>query len=187
MSTKLKLPSAELSKESHETLVPINAKYGFTPNVLALIGNNPNALKATLAFAGAFDNDAGGLNAEERHLLLISASDENGCNYCTAAHSTAGKMSGLEADVIKNVLAKRSTGNDKYDALVTLVRSIVSLRGWPDESAVKGFFQSGYGDTELLSVVHGVAYKTMTNYVNHLYGVTVDEMFAKTYESIVNT
>ena len=184
MTFKLPTSTEPLSEQANAILAPLQEKYGFTPNLLAQVGTNPNALGAILAYAGAFDNDAGGLSPEERHIVLIAASDENDCGYCRAAHSTAGKMSGLDDSTIKSILNGDDLGDARLDALVSLVRHVVAKRGWVDEDIVANFLNAGYEPKHLLAVIHGVAYKTFTNYVNHIFDVKVDVPFATTLESI---
>lgn len=184
MTFKLPTSTKPLSQEASTILAPLTEKYGFTPNILAQVGTNPNALGAVLAYAGAFDQDAGGLSPEERHIVLIAASDENDCVYCRAAHATAGNMSGLKSSTIKAILNSNELGDARLDALVALVRDIVAKRGWAEEITLKNFLEAGYGPEQLIAVIHGVAYKTFTNYVNHIFDVKVDEPFAATLDSI---
>jgi alkylhydroperoxidase family enzyme len=43
-------------------------------------------LKGYLALDGAYEK--GSFTPRERQIILLAASVENNCNYCTAAHST---------------------------------------------------------------------------------------------------
>jgi len=187
MTVKLPMATAPLSPKAETILKPLSEKYGFTPNLLRHVGSNPNALAAVLAYAGAFDDDSSGLTMAERHIVLIAVSDENDCQYCRSAHSTAGKMMGVNPDTIKKILKKEATKDKKIDALVALARNIVESRGWANPDIVTAFLSAGYKEEHILAVLHGVAYKAFTNYVNHMFDIPVDEPFATTLAEIVQS
>ena len=62
--------------------------------------------------------------------------------------------------------------------LVELVRSLVSTRGWPDQSLLERFYGFGYTHRHYLEIMLGVAMKTLSNYINHAADTPVNEAFA---------
>ena len=48
----------------------------------------------------------GKLPAKAREQLALAVAQENGCDYCLAAHSAIGKMVGLSADQIRDWSAR---------------------------------------------------------------------------------
>ena len=68
--------------------------------------------------------------------------------------------------------------DERLQLLVELVRSIVSTRGWPDQSLVERFYGLGYTHQHYLEIVLGVTMKTLSNYINHAADTPVNEAFA---------
>tara|TARA_B110000483_G_scaffold143323_1_gene171188 strand:+ start:1038 stop:1235 length:198 start_codon:yes stop_codon:yes gene_type:complete len=65
---------------------------------MGTLANAPAVLDGYVAIAGQFDKTS--FTPRERQLILLTASVENDCNYCTAAHSTIAKgMLKVDADV----------------------------------------------------------------------------------------
>ncbi len=76
-------------EKSRPLLEKIQRSFKFIPNLFGVFANSPVLLEGYLGLEGAFDK--GSLTAVERSIVLLAASVENSCTYCTAAHSTVLK------------------------------------------------------------------------------------------------
>ena len=56
--------------------------------------------------------------------------------------------------------------------------TVVDKRGWATEDDVQAFLAAGFGRQQVLEVILGVAFKTISNYTNHLVDTPLDEAFA---------
>jgi alkylhydroperoxidase family enzyme len=97
-------PSAP--EASKPILVNIKKDFGFIPNLMATFANSPTVLQGYLALDGVFDK--GTFTPVERQLILLAASVENDCNYCTDAHSTIASSTCMRRFSIWRSLARRS-------------------------------------------------------------------------------
>ncbi|HEY2153294.1 MAG TPA: hypothetical protein VGH34_20975 [Vicinamibacterales bacterium] len=160
---------------SKPVLERIKKDFGFIPNLMATFANSPAVLKGYLALDAEFEQTFG---AVERQLILLTASLENVCAYCTAAHATVLKsMLHVPADVVSAIRSNSSTGNMKYDALVALTREIVHERGYVRETTIAAFLAAGYRKEQVMDVLIGVALKTISNYLDHLSPAVIDPPF----------
>ena len=55
---------------------------------------------------------------------------------------------------------------------------VISQRGWLSEEDIGEFISAGYGQSQILEVVLGVAMKTISNYTDHIAGTELDAAFA---------
>lgn len=150
--------------------------YGFVPNLIANLANAPAAAVAYMAVAEAFDGSS--LSAREQQLVLLSASFQNRCHYCMAAHSVVGDMVGLPDHVIQAVRdGKEISGDPRLEALRAFTASVVENRGWVPEDEVDAFLDAGFDAGNALEVITGVTLKTLSNYMNHLAATPVDGQF----------
>ncbi len=157
-------------------LQEIQKGYGFIPNLMATFANSPAVLEGYLALDHAWGK--GTLTAQERQLILLTVSVENSCGYCTAAHSTVLKgMMKVDPAIVHAIRSKVSIGDAKKDALVAVVRELVSERGHISEVTQKKFFDQGYTPVQLMEVLVGLALKTISNYLDHLNPVEIDAGF----------
>lgn len=171
MSGLKALKKQEASEKSKFIFEGIEKTVGMLPNIYAVIGNSPNALATYLEFSENQKN--GSFNAKEREAVFLAVSEENGCNYCLAAHTAIAKMNGFSDE--ETISLRAGTYNDKKLSILTnLAKSIVVNRGRADKSLVNAFYEAGYDQQALVDLVALVIDKTFTNYIGRLTKPEID-------------
>jgi len=158
---------------SADLFAAIKAKLGKVPNAYAAIGNNsPVALEALLNFDAALAKTS--LGRKEIEVIKLATSEVNGCDYCLAAHTLAGKMAGLSPDAM--LAARRGTPSDdaRLDALSTFVRSVVGSRGTVAQAVVDAFREAGFSDAQVVDTLFAVSSITFTNLLNRVNDTVLD-------------
>ncbi len=155
-----------------------NKTLGFIPNLYAHLASSPAALQGYKQLGALLEQS--GLTKEEQQAVLLTASVENGCEYCVAAHSfLARNMAKVSGDKISALRDGQPTGDAKLNALVAFTQAVVLERGWVAGSQeLSNFFAAGYTTQHALDVILGVAMKTLSNYTNHLTSTPLDAAFA---------
>ncbi|WP_428380308.1 carboxymuconolactone decarboxylase family protein [Nevskia ramosa] len=170
------LPTAETAPEaSRATLVAIEKAWGFAPNLMRTFANSPAVVQGAWGLLGAFQQTS--FTPAERELVMIAASVENACGYCTAGHSLMGKGAGLSDTQIAALRAGEALDDARLEALRRFTTAVVARRGHVGEVELQAFLASGYAPPQVLEVVLGVAAKTLTNYTDHLASVPLDDAF----------
>ena len=162
----------DLSKES---LIKVKKKYGFIPNVLALLAESPSTLNSYLHLAEKIDETS--FTTQEQQVLFFIVSQENKCRYCMAVHSVLAKKSKLPDSILKQLKASHSLEDPKLNSLAHITRQMVSKRGWLSEEEMSDFLEAGYSKANLLEVIMVVALKTISNYSNHIAKTPLDGPF----------
>ncbi len=151
---------------------------GFLPNMYANMANAPGVLSTYLHGYALFRGESG-LTPAEQEVVFLAVSQVNGCNYCTAAHSMiADKRSGVPADVLQAIRARRPIPNARLAALHALTTEMVTTQGRPTAATVQAFLGAGFHEKDLLYIILAIAVKTLSNYSNHAFATQVDEVFA---------
>lgn len=150
-------------------LTQVKQRYGRVPNFFAVAAESPAAIQAYLSLAKVFGET--GLSPTEQQIVILTASVENKCDYCVAAHSRGAKMAGVPEDVIQAIRDRAPLKDAKTEALHRLASQIVERRGWVSDDEVQNFFKQGYSRSQLLDVIVGVSMKTLSNYINHVSDV----------------
>jgi AhpD family alkylhydroperoxidase len=76
--------------------------FGMIPNLTRKMATSPALAQAYLDLTGLFEGCS--LSAPERGVILLTVSRFHGCDYCMAAHSVTGRMTGLpdaEVDALR--------------------------------------------------------------------------------------
>ncbi|MBZ0180490.1 MAG: carboxymuconolactone decarboxylase family protein [Melioribacteraceae bacterium] len=164
--TKQKAP-----EQSRTIFEGIEKAVGMLPNIYAVIGNSANALSSYLEFSEKQKN--GSFNEKEREAIFLAVSEENGCNYCLAAHTAIAKMNGFTEE--ETISLRAGTYNDKkLSVLINLAKSIISNRGKADESLINAFYEAGFDQQALVDLVALVIDKTFSNYIGRLAQPEID-------------
>ena len=112
--------------------------------------------------------------------MLMTASFENDCRFCMAAHSWVANRQGVAAPVIDALRAGTTIADDRLEALHRFTRAVVLGRGKVSEHETAAVLAAGYTRQQALEVVLGIALKVLTNYTNSIAGVTPTEAFRDT-------
>jgi uncharacterized peroxidase-related enzyme len=174
MPSRIPTPSVESATGvTAEVFAQIKKAAGKVPNTFAAIGAlGPVALKAVLQADGVL---AGGtLTKQDQETIKLVVSEVAGCDYCVAAHSLLGKLTGLSAEVLKQIRASEPTGDAKRDALVQFVRVLQRTSGTIDEAELSAIRSAGYTDVQLVEISLAIAVTVFTNVFNRINDTTVD-------------
>ena len=154
-----------------ELLDAVKGKLGLVPNMMRAMANAPAALNGYLQLNGSLAH--GVLPAKTREQLALAISQENGCDYCLAAHTALGKMAGLTADQIRD--SRRGNAVDpKTDALLRFARTVLETKGRVSGDDLRAVREAGYDDAAVVEVVAHVALNVLTNYFNHVADTDID-------------
>ena len=169
--------TAESAPEASRPILNSAArKFGFVPNLLGALAEAPAALQAYVTLADILAKSS--FTPTEREVVLITVSTQNECHYCVAAHSTIAQMQKVNADVIAALRERRPLADARLEALRRFTATLVETRGWAADDDVQAFLAAGFTRGQALEVVLGIAFKTLSNYANHLIDTPVDAAFA---------
>ena len=75
----------------------LEKKFGVVPNVVKAMANSPKLLPGFLTLLGASLGPTE-VDAPLKELAILTTSKINGCKYCTAHHTAAGRRAGLSKE-----------------------------------------------------------------------------------------
>lgn len=178
MSHLRTLDRSAAGPEAASLLAEVEKKFGFVPNLMGVLANSPEALKAYLTLSELVGKTT--FSAEEQQTILLAVSLENQCEYCVAAHSmVAAKMAGMPETRLAAIRDKRPTDNTRLNALVEFTQEVVRAKGFINDGSVDQFFKAGFNSQNLLEVLLCVSMKTLSNYTNHIAHTALDKPFTE--------
>ncbi|MEI8574723.1 carboxymuconolactone decarboxylase family protein [Methylomonas sp. LW13] len=151
-------------------------KYGFVPNLHGGLAEAPAALKSYIELTALFDQTS--FSPTEQQVILLAISVENHCTYCVAAHSMIAKhMAKADPAIVEALRNGKPLSDAKLDALASFSRAVVKNRGVVCGQTLDKFITAGYSRAQVLEVLLGVAFKTLSNYTNHIIHAPLDTAF----------
>ena len=107
-------------------------------NLLATLAHSPSALRVYLTADLGFQH--GTLTPGEQQIVLLAASKENNCRYCTTSHSAMARFfANVPGEAIVAIENGQPLTDPKLDALVNLTRHLVSQRGYTSRTMIDTF------------------------------------------------
>lgn len=172
--TRIATPAIESATGAvAEIYATIKKAAGSVPNTFASIGaHGPAALRAVLQADGALA--AGSLSKQDQEVIKLLVSKVAGCDYCVAAHSLLGKLTGLPQDVLKAIRDGQPTGDAKRDTLIHFVTKIVRTSGTISQAEFDAIKAAGYTDEQLVDISLAISVTVFTNVFNRINDTAVD-------------
>ena len=150
-------------------------KLGFIPNMMAVLAESPAALEAYQAIQGAFATSS--FSAAEQHFVALVVSIANGCTYCVPVYSMFAAKTRVPQEVIDAARDGAPIDDGRYSVLRDFTTAVVEKRGAVDDAEVQAFLDAGFTKAQVLEVIIGVAFKTISNYTNHIAHIPLDDAF----------
>ena len=148
---------------------------GFVPNVFAVMAVTPPVLSAFMALNQEFSKTS--LTPEEREVIQLAVSTQNGCGYCVAGHTAFAKSQGIADEAIAATRGCGLIANPKLQALLTFTRSVTANTGQVDADDIRQFLAAGYTTQQMQEVILGICVKTFSNLTSKLLGIPLDDAF----------
>ncbi len=178
MSRITTLASIEAAPEASQPILQAIAKgAGRLPNIFAVIGNSPAALKAATDFDKTLSS--GQIDRATRERIALTVGELNHCTYCVSAHSFIGrnlaKLDNAEIDAAR----QGRSADAKANAAVRFAASLVQKRGGVASDEVASVLAAGWSEAAVVEIIALVGYNTFTNYLNEALGTEVDFPLAR--------
>lgn len=152
---------------------------GMIPNMYKNMVNLPG-LQDTYDTGYAHFRKESGFTPAEQEVVFLTSSIENGCGYCTAAHSyLADEVSKTPKEVTDAIRKGSEIPDIKLRALSKFVKVMHKTRGNPSPKQAKAFLDAGYSEKHILSIILAMAVKTISNYSNHIFHTEIDDAFSE--------
>lgn len=164
-------------EQSVKLLDDAETAYGFVPNLLGVFAASPTVLKGYLQLGQSFD--ASSLSAVERQVVILAISRFNECHYCVAAHSMIAGKQNVPAQAIEAIRQDQPILDARLEALRKFTTTLVERQGWLADGDLAEFLAAGFNRAQVLEVILGISFKTLSNYVNHIADTPLDDAFAR--------
>lgn len=169
--TTINVPTREEVSAGNQAIFDkLQKSFGMVPNLFATLAHSETALATYVALQGAKSSISG----KAREVVNLVVSQVNACEYCLAAHTMVGKMSGFSDAQILEIRHGRASFDVQFDALARLSQGIVQSRGHVDQALVEAFFAAGWTKENLVDVIVAIGDKTVTNYLHATTRIPVD-------------
>ncbi|PTX44614.1 putative peroxidase-related enzyme [Christiangramia gaetbulicola] len=166
------------NEEQKQILERAKKANGMIPNMYKNMVNLPG-LQDTYDLGYKHFRQQSGFSPAEQEVVFLTLSIDNGCGYCTAAHSfIADNMSKTPEEVTNAIREGKEIPDAKMKALSEFTKILNESRGNPTPEQAKRFLDAGYEEVHILGIILAQSVKTISNYSNHIFHTEIDDAFA---------
>jgi len=160
---------------SKELLDSVENNFGFMPILFRNTAEAPVVLKSLLTMMDLTSQTS--FTPAQQQIAALAVSVENDCINCMAGHCVLGQMQEAHEQTLDELFTHHGVNiNDAQDrALAEFARSVTKNRGRQPKEDVEAFLAAGFTKEQVFEVMLIVAYKTLTNYTNHLTDSPADD------------
>jgi uncharacterized peroxidase-related enzyme len=170
----------DLPDDIRETILSVQEKAGFVPNVFLTLAHRPAEFRAFFAYHDALMlKETGSLTKADREMIVTATSAKNDCLYCVVAHGALLRIyakNPLVADqVAVNHLKADITPRQKamLDFAVKVCLDSASI----GEADYVSLHQHGFGDEDIWDIATITAFFGMSNRIANSIGMRPNEEF----------
>ena len=162
-------------EKSRPTLRGMQEKFGFLPNVMGTMAENPVLLNGFAASFGSFHG--GSFDECEKQVLLLTNAVTLKCPWTVAAHSTFAIEDGLPESDVRAIRAGKLRKDPKYAALSAITKTLIENRGKASEADIERFVSAGYSRAQIFEVVLGTGISMTTATATNMAGTPIEDHF----------
>ena len=162
-------------EKSKPTLRGMQEKFGFLPNIMGTMAENPVLLNGFAATFGSFHG--GSFDECEKQVLLLTNAVTLKCPWTIAAHSTFAIEDGISEGDIKAIRDGKLPENRKYRALSQFTKTLMESKGNATEADIEKFTSTGYSKAQVLEVVLCIGISTTTAATTNVAATPIEDRF----------
>jgi uncharacterized peroxidase-related enzyme len=169
----------DLPEDVRATMLAVQEKAGFIPNVFLALAHRPDEFRAFFAYHDALMLRDSGLTKAEREMIVVATSGMNHCQYCVVAHGAILRIYAKNPQVADQVAIDHRkadiTPRQKamLDFAVKLARTPETVTP-ADQEALR---QHGFSAEDIWDIGGITAFFALSNRMAHLTEMRANDEF----------
>ena len=169
----------DLPEDIKETVLTVQEKSGFVPNVFLALARRPDEYRAFFALHDALMDKDEGLSKADREMIVVAVSSENSCQYCVAAHGAILRIRAknpLIADQVATNYRKAVISPQQMAMLDFAVKVTHDSKSINDDDfeTLRGH---GFDDEEIWDIASIAAFFGLSNRLANFTGMRPNDEF----------
>jgi uncharacterized peroxidase-related enzyme len=169
----------DLPDDIRDTILAVQEKSGFVPNVFLAFARRPAEFRAFFAFHDALMDSSQGLSKAEREMIVVATSATNHCLYCVVAHGAILRIRAkntLLADQLATNPAKADL-SERERAIVEFALRVANDSASITDADVAAMRDRGFTDDEVWDIGAITALFALSNRYANFTGMRPNDEF----------
>lgn len=169
----------DLPDDLKETVLNIQGRTGFVPNVFLALAHRPEEMRAFIAYHDALMEKEGGLSKADREMIVVATSAENNCQYCVVVHGAILRIRAknplLADQVATNYRKADLTAREK--AILDFAFKVVHESWAVDDHDFEGLRAHGLDDEDIWDIAAITALFGLSNRMANFLSMRPNDEF----------
>jgi len=170
---------ADVPDDIRATILAVQEKSGFVPNVFLKFARRPAEFRAFFAYHDALMDKEGGLTKAEREMIVVATSGANDCQYCVVAHGAILRIyakNPLVADQVA-VNYRKADITPRQRAMLAFALKVALQSGEIGDDDFAALKAHGFTDEDAWDVGAIAAFFALSNRMANLIGMRPNDEF----------
>jgi len=169
----------DLPDDLRDTVLAIQEKTGFVPNVFLALAHRPDEMRAFFNYHNALMEKDSGLSKADREMIVVATSAENNCQYCVVAHGAILRIRArnpLFADQVAVNYLKADI-DDRQRAILDFAVKMVHKSHTVDEADFESLKEHGLDDEDIWDIASITALFALSNRMANFLAMRPNDEF----------
>jgi 4-carboxymuconolactone decarboxylase len=144
----------DLPADIRETILAVQEKAGFVPNVFLALAHRPDEFRAFFAYHDALMEKEGGLSKAEREMIVVATSNANNCQYCVVAHGAILRIRAKNPLIADQVAVnyRKADITQRQKAMLDFAMTVAANSGSIGEAHFDTLRGHGFSDEDIWDI-----------------------------------
>jgi uncharacterized peroxidase-related enzyme len=168
-----------LPEDIRGTLLAVQHKAGFVPNVFLKLARRPDEFRAFVAYHDALMLKEGALTKGEREMIVVATSGANDCLYCVVAHGAILRIH-EKNPLIAEPLAtnwRKAPLTPRQHAMIAFAIKVALDSRAIDDHDFRELHAHGFSDEDAWDIASIAAFFAMSNRLANVTGMMPNPEF----------
>lgn len=169
----------DLPDDVRDTILAVQERSGFVPNVFLALARRPAEFRAFFAFHDALMSSDEGLSRAEREMIVVATSATNHCLYCVVAHGAILRIR-AKRPLIADQLATNpgeAELSEREHAIVEFALLVAQRSADVSDADLDAMRAKGFTDDEIWDIGAITALFALSNRYANLAGIRPNSEF----------
>jgi len=170
---------ADLPEDVRGTILAVQEKSGFVPNVFLALAHRPDEFRAFFAYHNALMEKDGGLSQAEREMIIVATSGYNQCVYCVVAHGAILRIREKNPVIADQVATnyRKADITPRQRAMLDFAMKVASQSHAIDDVDFETLRGHGFDDEDIWDIAGIVALFALSNRMANFAGIRPNDEF----------
>jgi uncharacterized peroxidase-related enzyme len=169
----------DLPEDLRATILAVQERTGFVPNVFVALAHRPDELRAFLAYHDALMEKESGLSKAEREMIVVATSAENDCHYCVVAHGAILRIRAKDSLVADQVAInyRKADITERQKQMLAFAVKVANDSRAIDDADFAGLRDGGFSDEDIWDIAAVSALFGMSNRMANFMSMRPNDEF----------